>query len=421
MKVVMKMGKSKLETVWEYMKAIVKWMFFSITVGFVGGGVGCVFHKCLDFVAHTHMKNNWLVYLLPVGGMVIAFLYWVCKKWGKLDTNCVIEAAREERKIPLIMAPLIFVSTLITHFLGGSAGREGAALQLGGSIGFNIGKVFKLKENDSHIIVMAGMSSVFAALFGTPLTAAMFAIEVVSVGTMCYAALVPCLFASIIAYNISTFFGNNPVFFEINTFEFSAVLITKVIVLAALCAILCIFFCIALKKSEHYMKKFISNSFIRGFAGGCIIILLTLIVNCRDYNGAGMNIIEQAMRGVAKPEAFVLKILFTAVTIASGFKGGEIVPTFFVGSTFGCIVGGMLGIDPALGAAIGFVSLFCGVVNCPFASIILAFEVFGGDNYILFAIACGISFMLSGDYGLYKSQKIAYSRIDGSKIDINTK
>lgn len=410
------------ESAMEYLKAVCKWIFLSIVVGFVGGGVGSAFHKCLEFVAHTQANVIWLVYLLPVGGIVIAFLYRICKRWGKLDTNCVIVAAQEEKKIPFVMVPLIYISTLITHFLGGSAGREGAALQLGGSLGFNLGRIFRLSKNDSRIIVMAGMSSVFAALFGTPLTAAIFAIEVVSVGTMCYAAMVPCIISSIVAFNISTYFGNAPVRFDLAVeATFSSEIMLKVGVLSILCALLSIVFCLALKKSEHYMKKLMPNTFLRAFVGGCLVVLLTLLVGCRDYNGAGMNIIEKAMSGSVKPEAFILKIVFTALTVSAGFKGGEIVPTFFVGATFGCFVSGVLGIDPTLGAAIGFLSLFCGVVNCPIASMLLSFEVFGAENYIFFAIACSISFMLSGNYGLYNSQKITYSRIDGSLIDINTK
>ena len=169
------------------------------------------------------------------------------------------------------------------------------------------------------------------------------------------------------------------------------------------------------------MKKFFPNDYIRVLMGGLVVIGLTFVVGNREYNGAGMNIIERAMNGSVKWEAFLLKILFTAVTIGAGFKGGEIVPTFFVGSTFGCVVGGLLGLDPAFGAAIGFVALFCGVVNCPIASIFLAFEVFGGEGYLFFVIACGISFMLSGNYGLYKSQKITFSKLNGNLIDINTK
>ena len=169
------------------------------------------------------------------------------------------------------------------------------------------------------------------------------------------------------------------------------------------------------------MEKLFKNKYLRAFVGAVVIVLLTLLVGTRDYNGAGMDIITRAISGEAKPEAFLLKILFTAVTIATGFKGGEIVPTFFIGSTFGCVASPLFGLDPTLGAAIGFIALFCGVVNCPVASIILSLEVFGPEGILFFAIACSVSYMMSGYFGLYESQKILYSKINDEYININTK
>ena len=160
---------------------------------------------------------------------------------------------------------------------------------------------------------------------------------------------------------------------------------------------------------------------MRAFAGGSIIVLSTILLGTYDYNGAGMNVIERAMQGEANPEAFLIKIIFTAITISAGFKGGEIVPAFFIGSTFGCVMGNLLGLNPAIAAAIGFVSVFCGVVNCPIASIVLSLEVFGEEGLIFFALACSISYMMSGCFGLYKSQKIVYSKLDDDYIDITTR
>ena len=164
------------------------------------------------------------------------------------------------------------------------------------------------------------------------------------------------------------------------------------------------------------------NTYLRIAIGGVAIILLTLLIGTRDYNGSGVDVIVNAIEsGKANPEAFVLKIIFTAITINTGFKGGEIVPTFFIGATFGCTAAPLLGLDPAFGAAVGLVALFCGVVNCPVASILLSFELFGGGGLILFAVACGVSYMLSGYYGLYSSQKIMYSKTKPEFININAK
>ena len=355
----MEVIKKQFTALSEYIRAFVKWLIIAAVVGAVGGVVGSVFHESIEYVTHLRVANNWLIILLPVGGLLIAALYNAFGKKGRIDTNRVIEAVQRDNNVPLIMAPLIFVGTVITHLFGGSAGREGAALQLGGSLGYNLGKLFKLNKNDMHIIVMSGMSAVFAALFGTPLTAAFFAIEVISVGIIHYAALVPCLISSIVAYQIALIgFGISPVSFEIPQIAFSAEILLKVIVLAVLCALVSILFCTAIKKSEHYIKKLIPNAFLRAFAGGAAVVLLTVALQTTDYNGAGMDVVEAALHGNAKPWAFAVKIVFTAVTIAAGFKGGEIVPGFFIGSTFGCVAGSLLGIDPGFAAAIGFVALF---------------------------------------------------------------
>ncbi len=406
----------------EYTKTFLKWIILAVVVGLAGGILGSIFHESIDIATNLREKNGWLIFLLPAGGIVIAFIYSLFRAKGHIDTNRVIESARDEESVPLIMAPLIFISTVITHLLGGSAGREGAALQLGGSIGYNMGKLTRLNKNDMHIIVMSGMSSVFAALFGTPLTAAFFAIEVVSVGIIHYGALVPCIVSSIVAYEVALRFGISPVHFSGIVFGKNSVdVMIRVVLLSVLCAIVSTVFCNTIKKCEHIMEKRIPNKYIRAFAGGGLIVLLTIILSTHDYNGAGMHVITRAMQGEANWEAFILKIIFTAITISAGFKGGEIVPSFFIGSTFGCVAGSILGLSPSFGAAIGFVALFCGVVNCPFASLMLALEVFGTEAILAFAAVCGVSYMMSGYSGLYKSQKIMYSKLNEEYIDINTK
>jgi len=265
------------------------------------------------------------------------------------------------------------------------------------------------------------MSSVFAALFGTPLTAAVFSIEVISVGVLHYAGLVPCVTASVVAYTVSRKFGLGGVRFDNVVMEqFAVSSFAKVAILALLCALVSILFCAAIKKCEHLMDRMLRNRYLRTFIGGLIIALLSLILNTRDYNGAGMDVITRAMNGETGGAAFLLKIIFTAITISAGFKGGEIVPAFFIGSTFGCVLAPLLGLNPSFAAAIGFVALFCGVVNCPVASIILSIEVFGAEGLLFFALACSISYMMSGCFGLYHSQKIVYSKLDDEYIDINT-
>ena len=405
-----------------YLKFFSKWLVLSALVGLVGGLIGSAFHLAIDYVTEFRGGHDWIIYLLPIGGLLIVALYHSAAKIqhlvGALDTNRVLESVRGENKIPFVMAPLIFLSTILTHLLGGSAGREGAALQLGGSIGYRLGKLFRLDEDDLHIIVMSGMSAVFAALFGTPLTASFFSLEVISVGKMHYASLVPCMVASLTASQIALACGLHPVRLPLTAVpEIQLLTVLQVILLAVFCAMVSILFCIAIGKTEHILHKYLKNDYLRVFVGGTVILLLTLLLQTRDYNGAGMDVVARAIAGEAKIEAFLLKLIFTAITISCGFKGGEIVPAFFVGSTFGCVFGELIGLNPGFAAAIGFVAVFCGVVNCPVAATILAIEVFGGNALMLFALACAISFMLSGNFGLYHSQILLYSKLQPRKIN----
>lgn len=415
--------KRKLTSAWVYIQVFVKWVAIAGATGIIGGGIGSLFGASLKYAGLLNESIWWLIFLLPLGGLAIVGIYKLCKLETDPGTNCVIEAIRTKEGVPWTMAPAIFISTTITHLFGGSAGREGAALQLGGSLGSFVGKVLRLDEKDMHLAVLCGMSGLFSALFGTPVTAAFFALEVISVGVTYYSALVPCLISSIVSFAIATRLGVSPLSFEITKAipQLDFVSMAQVIALAAGCAVVSIMFCVAMHKTPKLMKKLIKNDYLRAFVGGAVIVALTFAVGCRDYNSTGAHIIGNAIAGEAKPEAFLLKIIFTAITIGCGYKGGEIVPTLFIGSTFGCVVGAFIGLDPTFGAAIGMICLFCGVVNCPLASIILSVEIFGAQGLILFAIGCAVSYMLSGYYGLYSSQKIMYSKLKAEYININAK
>ena len=410
--------KTNFKITFTYIKVVLKWLIVASLLGAFGGVIGSAFHMCIEAVTHLRHENTWLVFLLPLGGVVIALIYGFFKSKGHIDTNRVLEAVKDRGKVPFVMMPLIFLSTAITHLLGGSAGREGAAIQLGGSLGYNFGRLLRFNEQDTKIIIVAGISSTFSALFGTPLTAAVFSLEVASVGIFHYAGFLPCIVASIVAYQISLAFGIAPV-------EFSQILIEnvtvpgvlKIVALSVLCAVVGIVFCFSIHKCEHYMQKCIKNPYYRSVAGALLIILLTILVGSYDYNGAGMEIVERAIvLGEARYEAFLMKIIFTAITISAGFKGGEIVPTLFIGATFGCVAGELLGLDPGFAAAIGFVSLFCCVVNCPLASLMLSVEVFGAEGILYFALAVAVSYLMSGRSSLYKSQQIVFSKTDNTKL-----
>lgn len=413
----------KIKSAFQYVKTFFKWAFIASITGIIGGGIGTAFSICIKSANQLEGSLWYLVLFMPLAGVIIVFLYNLLKVENDLGTNCVIESVRSKNHVPYAVAPLIFISSVLTHLTGGSSGREGAALQLGGSLGTVVGKIFKLDESDMHIALMCGMSGLFSSLFGTPIAAAFFALEVISVGVAYYSALMPCLTASVVSYFISIQLGSAPFRFNIDKSipQLSPISLVQVIGLAAACATVSILFCVAMRKTHEYAKKLLKNDYHRIIVGGIIIIALTFLANCRDYNGAGSHIITDAINGYAKPEAFLLKIIFTCVTIGFGYKGGEIVPTLFIGSTFGCVLGGLIGLNPAFGASLGLICMFCGVVNCPVASIILSIEIFGANGVILFAVGCAVSYMLSGYYGLYSSQKILYSKLKAEYINIHAK
>ena len=412
--------KSKLTEAKVFSRAFLKWLWISVLIGLIGGVIGSVFYKSIAAVTTLRESNPWLIWLLPIGGIVIAALYQFSHTKGE-NTNDIIDSILLGSRVDILLLPVIFLSTVITHLLGGSAGREGAALQIGGSLGYNTGHLLKLEDKQERIAILSGMSAVFSALFGTPVTATVFALEVCSVGIIHYSGLVPCGIAALSAYYVTTLFHIAPTHFVISPLAVHPVMLVRVCVLAALCAVLSVIFCELMHASNRLAEKAVKNDYLRAALGGLLLIAMTFLVGSYDYNGGGVGIIARAIyEGKAKPFAFLLKMLFTAVTLSVGFKGGEIVPTFFIGSTFGCVLGPLLGIPAEFAACVGLVGTFCGAVNCPLASVILSVELFGSESIIYFAIVCFICYMLSGYSGLYSEQKIIYSKLKAEYINIKT-
>lgn len=409
----------RLGRMWQYAVTLIKWMSVGALIGGVGGVVGTLFHMGVDQATELRMEHPWILYLLPVGGLVITAIYRVTKTEGK-GTNDIIRSVHFGSHIPIVLVPVIFVSTVITHLCGGSAGREGAALQIGGGIGYKTGTLLRMHEKDLPLATMCGMSGVFAALFGTPLTAMLFSLEVISVGVLYYAGLIPCLVAAMTGYRVSTLLGVPPTRFAIPTVELEMDMMLRMIALAVLCAVVSILLCRTLHWVEYGVEHLLKNVWVRAVVGGAVLIALTLLLGT-DYNGAGMDVIERALAGEADALAWLWKILFTAVTIGCGFKGGEVVPSFFIGATFGCVAGTLLGMPVPLAAAAGLICVFCGAVNCPLASMMLSVELFGAGNLTYFAMACAISFLISGYCGLYSSQTIVYSKMRAEFINVNTR
>ena len=423
--------RARLRELLEQPGAFVKWLVFAGVSGLLCGGVATAFYYAFEAVTGLRRANPWLLWLLPLGGVAIVLLYRVCGMEGDRGTNFVLVAVREDRPLRLRTAPLVFAATILTHLCGGSSGREGAILQIGGSISSKIGRWMGLDDKDRRVITMCGMSAAFSALFGTPLTAAMFSMEVTSVGVLYYAAIVPCVLSSIVGLWVAQAFHVPATQFSLEGVpNLSPLTLAQVIGLGVLFALLSIFFCRLMHAAPHLYDRYLPNHLVRAAVGGALVIGLTFLVwlwnpGTYDYNGAGEAVLSAAIGGEARPEAFLLKMLFTTITLGAGFKGGEIVPVFFTGATFGCTAAPLLGLHPSFGAGLGMVCVFCGVTNCPISSLLLALELFAGDSLgmftgqslCLFAVCIAVSYMLSGYYGLYSEQKILYSKLRPEFID----
>ena len=388
-----------------------KWTGVALVTGLLCGAAGTAFHVGVERVTELRAAQGWLLYLLPLLGLAIVAIYRALGAEG-LNTNHILDEIHSGRGISPALLPAIFLSTLLTHLGGGSAGREGAALQMGGVIGFQTGRLLRLDDSDLRAMTTVGMAAFFSALFGTPLAAAVFALEITTVGRVYYAQFFPCLVAALTASALSLSFGVAPTAFSLAVPEPGVSMLLRTALLAVLGALLSVVFCEGIHLAEKLFARRVKNRWLRAAAGGAAVVALTLLLGTTDYNGAGMQVIARAVeQGRAAPAAFVLKLLFTALSLAAGFKGGEVVPSFFVGATFGCAVGPLFGIPAPFAAAIGLVAVFCGAVNCPLASTFLALELFGGVGMPYFALACAISFVLSGYSGIYSSQRILYSKL----------
>ena len=411
------LNKHKIKTARRFIVLAV----LAVLMGGITGIVGTLFKLSVNYVSEFRNQNHWIILLLPISAITICFIYKICKQDKSHGTNIVLESVRSEDTISAFTAPLMFVSTVISHMFGASVGCEGAALQIGGGIGENLAKILKINPKSVQIVTMCGMSGCFAALFGAPVAAAVFVIEVISVGVMYYSALVPCFISAVTAHTIAFHFGIESEIQKITLIDnYQIMTLVKVALLASIGAGVSILFCKTLKFAGKLSKK-IENKYLRALIFSSVAVILIFIFGADKYAGTGMGIINRALSGEVDLFAFVIKIIITAICISAGLKGGEIIPSFFIGSTFGCMFGSIIGLPPEFAACIGILSVFCGVTNCPIATFMLSVELFGAENAMYFFLAIAISYALSGYYGLYSAQKIVYSKYLPEFINIHTK
>lgn len=404
-----------------YTLQFLKWLVLALLSGLICGLLGTFFYCSIEEVTSFRLTHPYITLFLPLAGLVIVFIYRKLGVYKDKGTNLVLDSIHSHEQIPDVMAPLIYIGTVLTHLFGGSSGREGAALQMGGCIGVFMGKKFKMDEKDINVLTMCGMSAVFTAMFGTPITATVFSMEVISVGMFHYSAFVPCIIASTISLGVSGYFGIEKEMFTILGLpELTIVNTSRIIVLSIACGLIAILFCKCVHTAHRIYSHLFKNKYIRIFVGGAVVSTFTFIEGTQYYSGAGFNIVLDAFNGQTEAWTFIIKLLLTALTLGAGFKGGEIVPALCIGASFGSTLAPFLGLDPAFGAGIGLICLFCGVVNCPIAAILLAMEMFGQHHLVPFAIASGVSYVFSGCFGLYDSQKILYSKLHAEYINTHS-
>lgn len=406
-----------------------KWSAICLPVGIAVGSAVALFLSSLDQVTQIHWRHPALLYLLPIAGAASALIY---QRWGRSaegGNNLIIEQIHSPGGgVPARMAPLVLIGTLITHLFGGSAGREGTAVQMGGSLAGTIGRWLRLSVDDTRIVLMCGVAAGFGAVFGTPLTGAVFALEVLTRGRTHYEALVPCLFAAVIGDRTTTAWGVGHTHYRI---DFSSLpvdgvafglLALKVAIAAGAFAMASVLFARLTHGLNAELRRFVPQSWLRPAIGGGVVVLLVLLLGDRDYLGLGVSAPPDAPGAVTIQSCFRpggaawfswgWKLLFTAVTVSSGFKGGEVTPLFFIGAALGHSLGRLLGVPVDVMAGLGFVAVFAGATNTPLACTIMAIELFGtgagglsSSFIVLAALACFLSYFLSGPSGIYQAQR----------------
>jgi H+/Cl- antiporter ClcA len=406
---------------------LVKWLFFGTVMALAVGSLVALFLYLLDLVTKLRWNNPWLVYLLPISGIAI---YWLYAFWGKkteAGNNLIIDEIHQpDGGIPARIAPLVLLSTLITHLFGGSAGREGTAVQMGAGIAGLFGKWMRLNKTDVQILLMAGIAAGFSAVFGTPVSGTVFAMEVIAIGTVKYDALVPCLIASMIAHFTCIAWGIQHIQYllpfnqssMVNWLPMDILLLSKIIVSGILFGLIAFAFANAQTAIKNLANKYIPYQWLIPAIGGLCIIGLTFLLNTNDYLGLG--VVAQNTDGVSILAAFhangvthwswLWKFLFTIITLGFGFKGGEVTPLFFIGAALGNTIAWTLGAPVELFAALGFIAVFAGATNTPLACTIMGVELFGGEHILYYAVACFLAYSFSGHTGIYHTQRTSISK-----------
>ena len=404
---------------------LLKWILLAGALGVLTGSSCALFLWLLDHCSRLQAENSWLLWLLPVAGALIGLVYSTIGKSTELGNNLILNEIHEPRDgVPLRMAPLVLLSTLVTHLFGGSAGREGTAVQMGGSLASGLSRLIPwLNTEDRKILLTAGIASGFAGVFGTPVAGMIFAMEVLTVGRLNSTSILPCMIAAIVGDQACDAWGIGHTHYSIESMLPAGVtshlapvdgwLLLSTILAGVAFGLASLMFSELSHGLSRQFKRLIPNPLLRPFVGGVLVIILFLIAGTDDYLGLGVTstdeqsttIVRAFQSGGAGTWSWLWKLIFTVVTLSSGFKGGEVTPLFFIGATLGNTLSSHFGVPPDLFAALGFVAVFAAATNCPLASTVMAVELFGGEYLLYFTVACLVACFVSGRSSIYSAQR----------------
>ena len=394
---------------------LLQWIPIASLAGVLGGSASALLLVSLAWATDTRERHKWLIALLPLAGLAVGCLYRYLGTSVEAGNNLILDEVHDpKRTIPIRMTPLILFGTFVTHLFGGSAGREGTAIQTGASLADQLARPFRLNDRERRVLLMAGISAGFASVFGTPLAGAVFGVEVLAIGAVSYDAIVPCFLAAFVGDLTTHAWGVTHTVYRVRDAP-------AVSVKGAACAaiagvvfgLVAMVFARATHAVGHIFKARIAWSPLRPFAGGVLVALGVWATGTTRYIGLGIPTILAAFGGRQPPWQWAWKLVFTAVTLGAGFKGGEVTPLFFIGATLGNALSYVLPLPPSLLAGMGFVAVFAGAANTPIASTLMAVELFGAEAGAFAGIACVFAYLFSGEAGIYTSQRVGLAKVRG--------